>query len=130
MRVAMLAFPNMSQLDLTGPFEVFTRFKALEVGLVWKTLDPVTDVSDRNRVTGAGVTSGIDFALSLCGKIFGEDEARAAQLGIEYDPQPPYDSGSPATADPALVARLRERSAPFQQNRDEAARRAAAALKA
>ena len=219
MQVVMLAFPNLTQLDLTGPFEVFTRFKELKVDLVWKSLDPVTDASglrllpdrtfadcpqadilfvpgghgqlalmedaetldflratwitsvctgslvlaaaglltgyratchwlsldqlayfgaepaaervvmDRDRVTGAGVTSGIDFALALCGGIFGEDRARAVQLGIEYDPKPPFPGGSLATADPALVEQLREHAKAFQGRRDQAARKAAAVLK-
>lgn len=60
-------------------------------------------VFDRNRVTGGGVTAGIDFALALIGEIAGEDYARAVQLALEYDPAPPFDAGSPAKAGPALV---------------------------
>ena len=223
MHVIMLAYPNMTQLDLTGPFEVFTRFKELKVDIVWKTLDPVRDnsglkivpsatfetraqadilfvpggpgqlalmtdgdtlsflqrqsqnahyitsvctgslvlaaaglltgyratchwmslpqlahfgvepveqrvVIDRNRVTGAGVTSGIDFALTLMAQIFGEERARLAQLSMEYDPQPPFDGGSPASSDPELVERLRDLGAEFTKLRDDVARKAAAAL--
>jgi putative intracellular protease/amidase len=58
-------------------------------------------------VTAAGVSSGIDMALSLAALIAGEETARAIQLGIEYDPEPPFDSGSVAKADPALVERAR-----------------------
>lgn len=54
-------------------------------------------------VTGAGVSAGIDMALTLAARIAGEDYAKVLQLGIEYDPEPPFDSGSPATADPATV---------------------------
>lgn len=224
MHVIMLAYPNMTQLDLTGPFEVFARFPELKVDLVWKTLDPVTDtnglrilptatmadcpkadilfvpggpgqialmddietlgflrdqattaryitsvctgslvlaaaglltgyratchwaslaqlahfgvdpvaervVIDRNRISGAGVTSGIDFALVLGSELFGEDQARLAQLALEYDPQPPFNDGSPATADPALVDRLRVASADFQGHREQVAIAAAAALR-
>lgn len=223
MHVIMLAYPNMTQLDLTGPFEVFTRFKELKVDIVWKTLDPVRDnsglmivpsatfetcaqadilfvpggpgqvalmtdgdtlsflqrqsqnaryitsvctgslvlaaaglltgyratchwmslpqlahfgvepveqrvVIDRNRVTGAGVTSGIDFALTLTAQIFGEERARLAQLSMEYDPQPPFDGGSLASSDPALVEQLRDLGADFTKLRDDVARKAAAAL--
>ena len=60
-------------------------------------------VFDRNRVTGGGVTAGIDFALALIGRIAGDDHARAVQLALEYDPAPPFDAGSPAKAGPALV---------------------------
>lgn len=52
--------------------------------------------------TAAGVSAGIDLALHLAGNIAGEQTARAIQLGIEYDPQPPFDSGAPSKAGPAL----------------------------
>jgi transcriptional regulator GlxA family with amidase domain len=54
-------------------------------------------------ITAAGVSSGIDMALALAAKLAGEDVARAIQLGIEYDPQPPFDSGSVAKAGPEIV---------------------------
>jgi len=53
-------------------------------------------------VTAAGVSAGIDLALTLVGKLAGDDAARAIQLGIEYDPQPPYDAGAPSKATPAI----------------------------
>ena len=62
-------------------------------------------VEDRNRFSGGGVTSGIDFALSLAARIRGEDFARFIQLSIEYDPHPPFDSGSHEKASPELLAR-------------------------
>ncbi len=55
-------------------------------------------VFDGKFVTGAGVSAGIDMALSLTAKVHGEKVAKAVQLGIEYDPQPPFDSGSPDKA--------------------------------
>jgi putative intracellular protease/amidase len=58
-------------------------------------------------VTGAGVSAGIDMALSLAELIAGDDLARAIQLAIEYDPQPPFDCGSVAKAGPALVDQIR-----------------------
>jgi transcriptional regulator GlxA family with amidase domain len=54
-------------------------------------------------ITAAGVSAGIDMALELVGLMFGDDAARAVQLAIEYDPQPPFDSGSPEKASPATV---------------------------
>ncbi|MEK9282779.1 DJ-1/PfpI family protein [Bradyrhizobium sp. ISRA442] len=60
-------------------------------------------VVDRNRITGGGVTAGIDFALTIAAKISGEDVAKRAQLLIEYDPKPPFDAGAPDQAGPALV---------------------------
>jgi len=224
MHVVMLAYPDMTQLDLTGPLEVFTRFKEVTVDLAWKNKAPIkagsvleiiptvsfTDcpqgdvlfvpggpgqaalmedpeilgflqkqaekaryvtsvctgslilaaaglltgysatchwlslnqlsyfdvapvservVIDRNRITGAGVTSGIDFALALSAEIFGEARTRRAQLSMEYDPKPPFPGGSPATSDPAIVESLRELMAPFQRDREEVAIRAAKALR-
>ena len=67
-------------------------------------------VRDGRVVTAGGVTSGIDFALTLAAEIAGEDFARALTLGLEYAPAPPFDCGTPATADPKLVAALRERN--------------------
>ena len=60
-------------------------------------------VIDRNRVTGGGVTAGIDFALTLMAEIAGEAHAKAVQLALEYDPAPPFDTGTPAKAGPDLV---------------------------
>ena len=54
-------------------------------------------------VTAAGVSSGIDMALTLAALIAGEDVAKAIQLAIEYDPQPPFDAGSPAKAGQAII---------------------------
>lgn len=202
--IGMLLFPGLTQLDLTGPYEVMHRIPDAKVHLVWKTKDPVaadsglaivptvtfadcppldvvfvpggpgqvplmndrevldfvrqhgqnaryvtsvctgalvlgaagllegynatthwafTDllarvgarfapgrvVVDRNRVTGGGVTAGIDFGLTLAAELAGADVAKAIQLGIEYNPAPPFASGHPDVADPALVATIRAR---------------------
>jgi cyclohexyl-isocyanide hydratase len=223
MHVVMLLYPRMTQLDLTGPFEVLTRFKELSLHLVAKSADPIIDsggfrllptttfadcpkadilfvpggpgqislmedmeflsflrrqasdaryvtsvctgslllaaaglltgyratchwlsleqlayfgvvpvaervVIDRNRITGAGVSSGIDFALTLAAELFGDERAKRAQLAMEYDPKPPFSGGTAATSDPDLVASVRAESAEFQEQRVEVARRAAAAL--
>lgn len=55
-------------------------------------------------ITAAGVSAGIDMALALAARLAGETTARAVQLGIEYDPQPPYDSGAPSKATPEIRA--------------------------
>ncbi len=67
-------------------------------------------VFDGKIVTGAGVSAGIDMALALAGEIAGEQVAQAIQLGIEYDPQPPFDAGAPHKAPAEVVALLRSRS--------------------
>ncbi|MFD4602453.1 DJ-1/PfpI family protein [Streptomyces sp. NPDC058464] len=67
-------------------------------------------VTDGKYVTAAGVSAGIDMGLALLGRISGDDVAQAVQLGIEYDPQPPYDAGSPQKAPAEVVALLRSMS--------------------
>ncbi|MFS2022702.1 DJ-1/PfpI family protein [Massilia sp. GER05] len=69
-------------------------------------------VRDRNRISGGGVTAGIDFGLALAAELAGDDVARMIQLALEYDPQPPFDAGSPQGAGAELVARYREMVAP------------------
>ncbi|MET9467844.1 DJ-1/PfpI family protein [Streptomyces sp. NPDC006544] len=65
-------------------------------------------VFDGKYVTAAGVSSGIDMGLALLGRIAGDEYAQTVQLMTEYDPQPPYDAGSPDKAPAEIVARLRE----------------------
>jgi len=202
LHIGFLLFPNVTQLDLTGPAQVLSRVPGAQAHLAWKTRDPVpTDVGfsivptttfadcpqldvlcvpggfgvealledaqtlaflrrqgdraryvtsvcngalvlgaagllrgyrsachwmwlpllarfgaepvaerivrDRNRMSGGGVTAGIDFGLALAAELAGEEAARTIQLALEYDPQPPFSAGSPAGAGPELVARLR-----------------------
>jgi transcriptional regulator GlxA family with amidase domain len=67
-------------------------------------------VFDGKYVTAAGVSAGIDMSLALAGRIAGDDVAQRIQLGIEYDPQPPFTAGSPASAPPEAVAAFRTSS--------------------
>jgi putative intracellular protease/amidase len=78
-------------------------------------------VFDGKLVTAAGVSAGIDMALTLAARIAGDQVAQAIQLGIEYDPQPPFDAGSPAKAPADVVALLRARSR-FEQREAASAR--------
>ncbi|QLF94695.1 DJ-1/PfpI family protein [Pseudomonas sp. ABC1] len=223
LHIGLLLFPGLTQLDLTGPAEVFARLPGTCLHLIWKTLDPVASdrglsilpdttfqdcprldvicipggpgqidlmddattldfirrisadcrlvtsvctgslvlgaaglldgyratchwssldqlallgalpveqrvVRDRNRISGAGVTSGIDFALSVVAELAGEDSAQAIQLQMEYDPQPPFTAGSPRSAPPALLERVRVQSASFIERRRQATLRAAQRL--
>lgn len=223
MRIAMLIYPRMTQLDMTGPFEVFSSMPDTTIDVVWKDLEPVKDlygltfvpsmtladcpqadivfvpggfgqadlmdddevlnflrnqaagaryvtsvctgslvlaaaglltgyratshwmwidqlalfgaepvservVIDRDRITGAGVTSGIDFALTIANELHGEQVARTIQLAMEYDPAPPFDGGSPKREAPELVDALKERLSGFEEARIEIAERAAARL--
>lgn len=222
-RVAMLLYPNLTQLDLTAPQEVLTKIPGTEVNLYWKTLHPVTSASglqliptrtfespapidllcvpggpgqidlmtdeqvleflrrvarearyvtsvctgslllaaagllqgyratthwtamdelsllgaipvhervviDRNRITGAGVTAGIDFAFALIAQLWGTQLAQSVQLALEYDPQPPTQSGSPKSASPDEVQRLLQKTHPVFERRRRATNAAAARL--
>jgi len=74
--------------------------------LVGATHENARIVKDGNVITAGGVTSGIDFGLSMVAEIAGETVARAIQLGIEYDPDPPFDSGHPDRAPDAVKAMI------------------------
>lgn len=219
----LLLFPKLTQLDLTGPYEVLARVPGAKVHLIWKTLDPVTadtglrilptttfadcpnldlllvpggagvnelmadaealaflreraggtpymasvctgalvlgaaglltgrraathwasrpfleafgavPVADRVVIdgtlfSGGGVTAGIDIALRIVGDLYGTASARAIQLSIEYDPQPPYDAGSPERAGPEVVGRVRDAMGGMLESRAAAVRAAVAAL--
>jgi putative intracellular protease/amidase len=93
----------------------------LDATTYWMVLDSLRDYGARPRVervvregkvvTAAGVSSGIDMALTLASLIAGEDVAQAIQLGIEYDPQPPFDAGSQAKAPDHIVEIVRSAAA-------------------
>lgn len=222
--IGLILFPALTQLDLTGPYEVFVRAPNTKVHLIWKNLDLVVSdrgmaiqptttfnacpeldvicvpggpgqinlmedeevlsfirtqskqaklvtsvctgslvlgaagllkgykatthwasldqlallgaeavservVRDRNRITGAGVTSGIDFALNVVSEMFGSDIAQNIQLHMEYDPAPPFTCGSPHTASQEQLKKAQEQAAPFIEKRRQATLKAAAKLK-
>ena len=94
--------------------------KGLDATSHWAALDDLAAlgakptlerVVERGKIiTAAGVSSGIDMALRLAAHIAGDDYAQGIQLGIEYDPQPPFRAGSPKTAPPHIVEALRART--------------------
>jgi putative intracellular protease/amidase len=94
--------------------------EGLEATTHWLSLELLRDygaipvsrrvVEQGKVITAAGVSSGIDMALTLAARIAGEDVAQAIQLGIEYDPEPPFDSGSVAKAPADVVERVRRAS--------------------
>ncbi|HOY70187.1 MAG TPA: DJ-1/PfpI family protein [Methylotenera sp.] len=81
-------------------------------------------VVDRNRVTGGGVTAGIDFGLKLVALLRNENYAKAVQLYIEYNPEPPFNAGSPETAPPIVTQFLNEMFAGINESSIQTARRA------
>ena len=103
--------------------------KGLEATTHWMSLDRLAEYGARPTlkrvveqgkvITAAGVSSGIDMALTLAARIAGDDVAQAIQLGIEYDPQPPFTAGSPETAPAHIVEGVRTRMR-ARLERDEA----------
>lgn len=106
----------------------------------WLSIDQLTQfgvevveervVIDRNRITGGGVTSGLDFAFAVLSVLRGEDCARTLQLLLEYDPQPPFNSGHPRSASKELVAQVRLATASMVDRRSTVSNRVAARLNA
>jgi transcriptional regulator GlxA family with amidase domain len=88
-----------------------THWLAVDLLPTWH-VTPVRErtVIDGKYVTAAGVSAGIDMALTLVGRIAGDTVAQGIQLGLEYHPRPPYQAGSPDTAPADVVQRLRDRS--------------------
>jgi cyclohexyl-isocyanide hydratase len=85
-------------------------------------------VVDGPFITGGGVTAGIDFALRVVAQVEGREAAEAIQLMVEYDPQPPFATGSPERAARDLVDRVRSHAGERLRERDEAVSRAVVAL--
>lgn len=113
-----------------GAAGLLKGYKATSHWLALKSLKkfgatPVAErvVIDRNRVTGAGVTAGIDFALTLTSVIKDESYAKTVQLMMEYDPKPPFNSGNQTVADAESVKMLEAMFAPFLQDIDAAVER-------
>lgn len=109
-------------------FKAATHWSSREV---LKTLGatPVAErvVIDRNRVTGGGVTAGIDFGLTLAARLSSELNAQGIQLALEYNPAPPFHAGTPETAPAEITERARKRLGPFLESAQKAAKAAAAA---
>lgn len=82
------------------------------LALCGATYTPGRVIRDGDTFTGGGVTAGIDFALTVIAALKGETVAQAFQLGLEYDPAPPFRAGHPGTAPPAVTEAARQRYAP------------------
>jgi putative intracellular protease/amidase len=106
--------------------------RGLEATTHWGSLDRLADfgalpvsrrvVEQGKVITAAGVSSGIDMALTLAARIAGDEVAQGIQLSIEYDPQPPFASGSPRTAPPQVLERARQRQRAREAQASGAAR--------
>jgi transcriptional regulator GlxA family with amidase domain len=114
----------------------FLRGKRAACHWAWRSLlEPFGAVVSEARVerdghviTGGGVTAGIDFALTLLAEVAGPEYAQSVQLGLEYDPQPPFDAGSPNVAPPAIVEAVKARLASMADSRFAAASEAASRM--
>ena len=114
---------------LLNGYRATTHWTAMDYLAPYGALPTKTRVCvDRNRVTGGGVTAGIDFALTLVSIMTDRETAEAIQLRLEYNPAPPFNSGSPDTAPPEVLARSRQRTADGYARRSAANARAAARL--
>jgi cyclohexyl-isocyanide hydratase len=80
-------------------------------------------VEDRNRITAGGITSGIDFGLRIAARLRGDDFARALELNLEYDPQPPFGTGTPVKAGSKITAAMTQMYQPLNESARAAARR-------
>lgn len=114
----------------------FLRGKRAATHWAWRELLPTFGAivaeervaRDGNVITGGGVTAGIDFALVLLEELAGRDFAEASQLGLEYAPAPPFNSGRPELARPEILALVKARMAAAQAARAGAAAEAAALM--
>ncbi|MBE9028689.1 DJ-1/PfpI family protein [filamentous cyanobacterium LEGE 11480] len=84
-----------------------------QLGMLGVEVVPERVVIDRNRITGAGVTSGIDFGFVLLSQLCGVETAKLTQLMMEYDPQPPFDSGTPEQTEPEILQQFMSMGKPF-----------------
>src|SRR5215211_4215682 len=120
MKIAIPLYDRFTALDAVGPFEVLAAagvLDGLEATTHWLDLEALERLGARPAsrrvveqgkvITAAGVSSGIDMGLVLAARIAGPQVAQAIQLGIEYDPEPPFDSGSTAKAPPEIVELVR-----------------------
>ncbi len=105
--VFLAAAGVLQDLEATTHWAAYARLEALGARPTSSRV-----VRSGKVITAAGVSSGIDMGLTLVAELAGEEMARAVQLAIEYDPQPPFDSGSPSKADPSLFGLVAEMFAP------------------
>ncbi|NNV56563.1 DJ-1/PfpI family protein [Limnovirga soli] len=108
----------LAAAGLLDGYKATTHWLSLNLLAMFK-VEVIEDrvVIDRNRITGGGVTAGIDFGLTIAAKLFGGDTAKEIQLMMEYNPAPPFNSGSPATADAAMVQKAITDRAAIQNER-------------
>lgn len=115
----------LASAGLLNGYKATTHWLSLDVLKLFPEIDVKEDrvVIDRNRITGGGVTAGIDFALQVVAEIQGQQAAEEIQLMIEYNPEPPFLSGHPKTANSDLVSETKASKKKGQDLRKEIATR-------
>ncbi len=121
----------LAAAGLLSGYKATTHWLSLPVLSLFPDIEISTErvVFDRNRITGGGITAGIDFALRVVSEIRGKQIAEEIQLMLEYNPEPPFQSGHPSTSPPELVQQIREARKNGQDLRMEIAKRAITNLK-
>jgi putative intracellular protease/amidase len=113
-KIAIPIFDQITALDAIGPYEVLSRLpdaKFDELAKYGATAVTRRVVEQGKVITAAGVSSGIDMALTLASRIAGDVLAQAIQVGIEYDPEPPFDSGCTEKAPTEIIELVKSRRA-------------------
>jgi transcriptional regulator GlxA family with amidase domain len=103
----VLLHPTTTFADCPADLDVLFVPGGLGQAPVAADEDVLEFLADRNRITGGGVTAGLDFALVVLAQLLGEEVAKLTQLMLEYAPAPPFDAGTPRTAGPELTAMAR-----------------------
>lgn len=99
----------LAEAGLLNGYRATTHWSHLDLLATYPAVQVVPErvVVDRDRITGGGITAGIDFALTLVGELIGTDAARLLELVLEYRPRPPFGTGDPDTAPVALIEQAR-----------------------
>lgn len=99
----------LAEAGLLDGYRATTHWASVDQLAAFPDIEVVDErvVVDRNRITGGGITAGIDFALTLIAEVIAPEVAQTIQLIFEYRPQPPFDSGSPNTAPKEIVDRVK-----------------------
>lgn len=108
----------LASCGLLDGYKATTHWRSIEL-LRMLGVEALEDrvVTDRNRITGGGITAGIDFGLVLTALIAGPDVAKMVQLILEYNPEPPFTSGSVKTAEPHIIQKAKEVTQPLLDKR-------------